>query len=266
MATIVDNEEGRYNNAPEGVEQPEHTLEDSVAPVEAEQAPEETTPSVPDKYQGKSVAEIVKMHQEAEQLLGRQSSEVGELRKVVDEFVMSQSNTEASVEKEEIDYFTDPEKAIQAAISNHPAVKEAQEASTKMRQTSAQAQLKEKHPDMKEILTDEAFLGWVKDSSFRTKLLQEADRNYNLEAADEIFSQWKERKALVGQTANAERNSRSSTIKQANSGNASGSADSGSGKKIFRRADIIKLMRNDPSRYEALSGEIMQAYAEGRVK
>ena len=104
MATIVDNEEGRYNSAPDGVEQPEHTLEDSVAPVQAEQAPEETTPSVPDKYQGKSVADIVKMHQEAEQLLGRQSSEVGELRKVVDEFVMSQSNTEAKGEEEEIDY------------------------------------------------------------------------------------------------------------------------------------------------------------------
>lgn len=263
MATLVDTHDGRQEE--QAVEQPEHSLENTVAPVETEQAPEEPTPDVPDKYQGKSVADIVKMHQEAEQLLGRQSSEVGELRKVVDEFVMSQSK-EKDVPEEEFDYFTDPEKAIQAAISKHPAVKEAQEASTKMRQTSAQEQLKGKHPDMKEILTDESFIGWVKDSSFRTKLLQEADRNYNLEAADEIFSQWKERKALVGQTANAEKQSRSSSIKAANTGNATGSADSGSSKKVFRRADIIKLMRNDPSRYEALSGEIMTAYAEGRVK
>ena len=263
MATLVDIDDGRQEE--QIVDQPEHMLEDSVAPVQTEQAPEESIPDVPDKYQGKSVADIVKMHQEAEQLLGRQSSEVGELRKVVDEFVMSQSK-EKDVPEEEFDYFTDPEKAIQAAISKHPAVREAQEASTKMRQSSAQSQLKEKHPDMKEILTDESFLGWVKDSSFRMKLLQEADRNYNLEAADEIFSQWKERKALVGQTANAEKQSRSSSIKAANTGNARGSADSGSGKKIFRRADIIKLMRNDPSRYEALSGEIMTAYAEGRVK
>lgn len=265
MATIVDTNDGRHDLADSSVEQPEQTLDD-LAVSEQEEAPEESTPSMPDKYQGKSVTEIVKMHQEAEQLLGRQSSEVGELRKVVDEFVMSQSSKEKSVPEEEIDYFSDPEKAIQAAISKHPAVVEAQQASRNMRQSSAQSQLKEKHPDMKEILTDSNFLGWVKDSGFRTRLLQEADRNYNLEAADEIFSQWKERKALVGQTANAEKQSRNSTIKQANAGNASGSADSGSGKKVFRRADIIKLMRNDPSRYEALSGEIMAAYAEGRVK
>ena len=31
------------------------------------------------------------MHQEAEKLLGRQSSEVGELRKVVDDYISSQT-------------------------------------------------------------------------------------------------------------------------------------------------------------------------------
>ena len=38
--------------------------------------------AVPDKYAGKSVQEIVRMHQEAEKLLGRQSAEVGDLRKL----------------------------------------------------------------------------------------------------------------------------------------------------------------------------------------
>ena len=59
-------------------------------------------------------------------MLGRQSGEVGELRKVVDEFVMSQSSTKEQPVDEEIDYFSDPEKAIQKAIDNHPAVREAQ--------------------------------------------------------------------------------------------------------------------------------------------
>jgi hypothetical protein len=36
-------------------------------------------------------------------------------------------------------------------------------------------------------------------------------------------------------------------------------------KKKYRRADIIKLMQTDPSRYEALQDEIMKAYSEGRV-
>jgi len=38
------------------------------------------------------------------------------------------------------------------------------------------------------------------------------------------------------------------------------------GKKIYRRADIISLKVNNPKRYEALQPEIMQAYAEGRVR
>ena len=36
--------------------------------------------------------------------------------------------------------------------------------------------------------------------------------------------------------------------------------------KVYRRADIIKLMKTDPERYNALSDEILKAYAEGRVK
>ena len=37
-------------------------------------------------------------------------------------------------------------------------------------------------------------------------------------------------------------------------------------KKVYRRSDLIRLKMTDPARYEALSDEIMAAYAEGRVK
>ena len=58
---------------------------------------------------------------------------------------------------------------------------------------------------------------------------------------------------------------RKSAIKSANTGNARGTAE-GSRKKVYRRADIIKLMRTDPERYQSLSDEIMKAYQEGRVR
>ena len=38
---------------------------------------------VPPKYKGKSVEDVIKMHQEAEKLIGRLSGEVGQLRKTV---------------------------------------------------------------------------------------------------------------------------------------------------------------------------------------
>jgi hypothetical protein len=46
-----------------------------------EQTQQPSQEDLPDKYRGKSAAELARMHQEAEKLLGRQSSEVGELRK-----------------------------------------------------------------------------------------------------------------------------------------------------------------------------------------
>ncbi len=49
------------------------------------------------------------MHQEAEKLLGRQSSEVGELRKVVDDYIQTQLSTtnapKKKDEEEQIDFF-----------------------------------------------------------------------------------------------------------------------------------------------------------------
>lgn len=255
MATLIDIEEnGR-------LEDEDNTVE--LDAVDSQEQP--TEEDVPDKYRGKSASDLVRMHQEAERMLGRQSGEVGELRKVVDEFVMSQSTKKEETVDEEIDYFSDPEKAIQQAIEKHPAVQEAQKASLNMKKSSAQAILKEKHPDMADILTDEKFVSWVGDSQFRTNLLRQADRNFDYEAADEIFSLWKDRQSLIGQTVNAEKSSRNSALKAASTGGASGTSETNS-KKIFRRADIIKLMKNDPDRYTAMSDEIMLAYSEGRVK
>ena len=85
------------------------------------------------------------------------------------------------------------------------------------------------------------------------------------EIADEIFTSWKERQNLVKQTVRSETASRKKTVNQASTGSANGSAEQ-SNKKVYRRADIIKLMQTDPDRYEALQPELMQAYSDGRVR
>ena len=118
---------------------------------------------------------------------------------------------------------------------------------------------------MQSILGDPKFAEWIKASKIRTQLFVAADQSYDSDSADELFSLWKERKVVAQQTANVEKQARKQTLKAASTGNARGSAE-GSRKKVYRRADIIKLMKNDPDRYQALSEEIMAAYAEGRVK
>ena len=238
------------------VEQPQETPE-----------PEES--SLPEKYQGKSLEDVVQMHQEAEKLLGRQSSEVGELRKVVDSYIQTQLETQApqqTVEPEDdIDYFTDHKGAVERAISNHPKIKEAEQFAQENRKQAALSNLQQRHPDMQDILKDPQFAEWIKASKIRTKLFVDADQGYDHEAADELFSNWKERKQIANQSLQVEKQARKQSVKTANTGNAKGSAEPNR-KKVYRRADIIKLMNNDPDRYAALSDEIFKAYSEGRVK
>ena len=275
MATFIDerqdkddkNETEEISDINEtSVDKPLEPIEESTPEPEAKESTEE---ELPDKYKGKSTAEIVRMHQEAEKLLGRQSSEVGELRKVVDDYIQTQlSKTNAPKEKDEeeqIDFFSDPEKAVERAINNHPKIKQAEQASVDYQQQTAMTELQKRHPDMKDILNDAKFVDWIKGSKIRTQLFTQADREYDYEAADELFSTWKERQQIVSQTANNEKQQRKDALKAASTGNARGSGEKPS-KKIYRRSDIIKLMKDDPERYLALSDEIMQAYQERRVR
>lgn len=244
------------------------------APVE-EPTPEPETEAkaddddLPEKYKGKSTAEIVRMHQEAEKLLGRQSSEVGELRKVVDDYIQTQLDTAAPTPtaepEEEIDWYSEPDKAMERAIANHPSIKKAEEAAAASARSTAMSQLQSRHPDMENIVKDPKFVEWIKASKIRTQLFAQADRNFDYEAADELFSNWKQLQGAVASAVSAEKDSRKQAVNKASTGSVKGNGEQRA-KKIYRRSDIIELMKTDPKRYLALSKEIDRAYAEKRVR
>ena len=260
MAKIIEREDTQASQEDVFAEQQEQQQEQETQATQSE-------PDIPEKYQNKSAQELVQMHQEAEKLLGRQSSEVGELRKVVDNYIQAQLTPAPQQQEqvEEVDFFTDPEKAVAQVIQNHPKIKEAESASQQYKMQTALSALKANHPDMESILQDTKFAEWIEASKVRTKLFVAADKQYDYEAADELFNLWKERQQMIGQAATAEKQSRKQAVKNASTGSASGSSES-SPKKIYRRADIIKLMKEDPNRYAALQDEIMRAYAEKRVR
>ena len=241
--------------------------EEEVGLITEEPVVEQTSPEddIPDKYKGKSTADIVRMHQEAEKLLGRQSSEVGELRSVVDSYIQTQLDTPTQEPEEEIDFFSDPDKAVAKAIKNHPSIKAAEAQTQQYKQTTALSQLATRHPDMQDIVTDPKFAEWIKGSKIRTQLFVQADQSYDHEAADELFTNWKERQGAISQTVATEKTERKKAVKNASTGGATGSGEASS-RKVYRRSDIIKLMKDDPERYLSLSDEITQAYATGRVR
>lgn len=242
-------------------EEPEEVTQEVEEPVEDD---------IPDKYRDKDIKEVIRMHQEAEKLMGKQSSEVGELRKIVDDFVKvqlskEQAHTSTDESEEDIDFFTDPERAVEQAIAKHPKIQEAETVTRQLKQQEALQRLKAAHPDFETIIKDQGFVDWVTKSKYRTEMLREADRNYDFEAADELLTTWKDRQNMVTEAANTETVARKESLKRASTGNTKGSAE-GPSRKVYRRADIIKLMQTDPDRYQALASEIRQAYAEGRVR
>ena len=261
MATFTD-------EGPENLQENEELA--SIEEVN-EETPQESNledDDIPDKYRGKSVKDIVRMHQEAERAIGKQGSEVGELRRIVDDFVQTQTVTQKQQAPEvddELDFFTDPDQAIARAIDRHPKVRQAEELNGQLKRAEALANLKSSHPDYNEVIQDGNFGEWIGKRKVRQELFSRADRNFDFDAANELLSNWKERKQVVNKSQEVEKIERKQAIRSAATGSTQGSGETSS-KKTYRRTDIIELMRTNPDRYQALQPEIMAAYAEGRVK
>ena len=227
---------------------------------------EQVTSDLPEKYRGKDLSDIIRMHQEAEKLIGKQAQEVGEVRKLADELIkqnLSGNRQNAEVEPE-IDFFEDPKKAVQNTINNHPDVLAARQAGQEFRKMQIQNKLASEHPDFTQVVQDPDFVNWVKSSPVRLGLYAKADGEFDYDSANELLSTYKQLKGVkTKQTSDAGEASRKQNLRAA-------SVDSGgtgeSGKRVYRRADLIRLKMTDPQRYESLSDEIMAAYADGRVK
>ena len=242
--------------------------EEVVANINEPEPEDEPEVELPAKYKGKSAAEIAKMHQELEKLMGRQAQEVGELRKLTDEVLKSQLKKSQQEETQEIDIFADPEKFVEKKVANHPDVVAAREAAETLRKQQALQRLAQEHPDYQEVVNDGEFTEWVLASNVRKKLFAEANANFDLDAASELLTTFKE---LKGRKKAAEVKQISDDMKAVSKqARQAATVDSGGAgevtKKIYRRADLIRLRMTDPARYEALGDEIMLAYSEGRVK
>ena len=221
---------------------------------------------VPDKYKGKSAAELVRMHQEAEKMAGRQGNEVGELRKLVDDYIVNQTATKQPVEEEvsDMDFLENPNASFDKKLANHPALKAANEATKKLERMESRDRIFATHPDAMDIVNDTGFQEWVGKSQARTNKLQTADAEFNFDAADDLFTTWKEQQELIAQAANAAEGDRKRSLKSGSNGSARGSGETT--KKFLKRSELLHMMQHEPERYLANNDIIMKAYQEGRVR
>lgn len=252
------------------------TAEDIMDQVaEAVDASEATESSeIPSKFAGKSTEEIIDSYTNLEKELGRKAQEVGELRKLSDSFLQAevartkqnpQDNTPLETKDNDVDFFDDPNKAVNDMIENHPKFQEFQQFQAQQAQAGAEARLKQTHPDFTDVIKDTAFQEWVQDSPIRMQMFQAADA-YNFDAANELLTNWKDR-SMISKTQQVKEKAEVERKEALKAGTAESRTSSGSSKggKTYRRADLIRLKMENPSRYESLQDEIYNAYAEGRV-
>ena len=183
--------------------------------IEAEEAklPElqDTTknvaPEVPDRYRGKSDEDIIKMHQEAEKVIGRQAQEVGEVRKLADELIkqnLSAKSQPVEQKEPEVDFYEDPQKAIQQTVSQHPDVLAARQAAMELKKLQTQQKLAQKHPDFMQIAADPDFHAWVKSSPVRLGLYAKADAEFDFDSGNELLSTYKALRGVKTQQVQTE--------------------------------------------------------------
>ena len=220
--------------------------------------------NLPEKYRGKSIEDVIDMHQNLEKAYGRHNNELGELRQLTDTILKQQLGETKATETEALDseaLLENPTDAINGAVEANPKFHELEAKLTARERADNLTAFNREHPNAKETVNDPRFLAWVEQSPTRMRLLQQANQSYDYELAGEILSTYE---SLNPQDdGDAER-----TETKAAMSNASRSSASGAGKKakIFKRADVMRLRIEDPDRYEKLWPEIEKAYAEKRVR
>ena len=265
MSIVVD-------SAPEGVVEQVTETQEVTQEVQQEEFQAESTYEAPEKYAGKTLEDVIGMHQNAEKVLGKQGQEVGQQRQLIQQLIeQSQASQATETTEEPVNFedtfYDDPAKAVNSAIENHPEIIKAREGNVKSAQKANLTQLESTHPDFMDVIGDSNFQKWVGESGIRTELFRRADATYDFNAANELLGTWKQI-SMIGKTQEvnkAEKVKRQKAMRQTSSETRS-SGDSVGGKKMYRRSDLINLQVSDPQRYADLSDEITIAYQEGRVK
>ena len=233
-----------------------------------------------EKYAGKTMDDVIKMQLEAEQLMSRQSGELGEAKaelreqkQLVKALLDAQRsaaeatpNIEEAVDFEQ-DFYSDPADAVNKAIENHPELIEARQERKIQQQQHQVGVLEKAYPDWQDRVADKTFQDWVGSSEIRTEMFKKADSDYRPDYAIELFDMF-DKVNMIDRTKEvqkAETQKRDKALK-ATSTETRSTSESIGGKKVYRRSDLINLQVTDPSRYASLSDEIESAYAEGRVK
>lgn len=239
----------------------------------------QTSTTIPEKYSGKSVEDIIQMHQNAERKIGEQGREVATLRRLADEVIGLKKPTTQTIEERKpvtVDaLLNDPEKAIRDAVANSDVARRADQAEARV--TALEAGITEerftaKHKDFASDINDPAFLAWVNKNPLRQALAQRtASKDFT--AAQNLWDMWDEFKELSG-TKTTEEKTPTQKARQVPTTVKSSPAEVSGRKANYSRAKVMefkmRVQQGDPAALVKWNDPVFQqnlnqAYADGRV-
>ncbi len=267
------------------------TLSDVVKPITAVAPKDGTTEpaATPDAYQGKSMEEVIaiaeqnaKNHAEAQKTIGRQGTELGEVRRMADQLIQADLGTrtpagDTTVTNDDVDLdsFEDP-KAATKAITQLIDRKVAERLSTvegdvsKLTGYSVEQRLNDNHPDWRSVILSQEYSDWVSASPVRIRLAQAGNAG-DYDSGNELLTNFAALHPKAPTTTDGDAGDpaadKDAALKAAELETGASHAGRGAAKKpVYRRADLLELRMKDPDRYDSMRAEIRQAFAEGRVK
>ena len=152
-----------------------------------------------------------KRYKELEVHNSRQAQTLGQQRQMIDEFIINPTPAEPVVEQELVpittdDLYDNPAEAVNKTVDAHPAIQEAKQliADMKKRETQEAVEgFEKRHPDYSDIAQSPEFRTWVEEDVTRVDLYQRGNQ-YDLSAADALFSYYKADKGITQMTTEQE--------------------------------------------------------------
>lgn len=170
-------------------------INDSATKQQARDA--KTGQFVPERFAGKSAAEIAASYEELEKLNSRQANDLGAMRKTVDQLIQVQASaaspapvqTAAPVSVDDI--YENPDEVIRrvAREESSSELTTLRSEIDNLKMERKLATLDNKFPEWKIKAQSPEFLTWIQESPYRTRIAQDADSG-DFDAAEEILGMY----------------------------------------------------------------------------
>lgn len=254
---------------------------------------------VPEKYRGKSAAELLQIAREQESYIGRLGQEKGELRNRVgtleslvdkalnlrDPATGRQAPPEESLS--DTDFARKPKEATSRLVESKldPLAARVDALDTK----AAALDFERHHPTAAADINDPAFVQFIEKSARRQKLASKAFGDANrldFDAAGELWEAWEEFKEIKGLTSTTDAANEADPLTEGqpakaastkaqdpppalvtSGGGGAARRDSGNGKPVYSASALQRMQVENPDKYWApdVQSRIQEAYADGRV-